>query len=66
MLRDMKVQKDKEETVININKTINIPDEMLQRQQELKSVAQEESKRDTTYEEFEAMYGDHLAGLIDP
>lgn len=26
----------------------------------------EEAKRDRTYEEFEAMYGDHLAGLIDP
>jgi hypothetical protein len=26
----------------------------------------EEAKRDRTYEEFEAMYGDHLAGLVDP
>jgi hypothetical protein len=39
---------------------------MLQRQKELLMVAQEESKRDRTYEEFQAMYGDHLAGLIDP
>ena len=67
VLRDMKVQKkDGEATVINVNKTINIPDEMLQRQQELKMTANEEAKRDRTYEEFEAMYGDHLAGLIDP
>jgi predicted nuclease of restriction endonuclease-like RecB superfamily len=29
LLRDMKVMKD--DTVINVNKTINIPDEMLQR-----------------------------------
>jgi hypothetical protein len=29
LLRDMKVSKDKEPTVININKTINIPDEMM-------------------------------------
>lgn len=62
----MTVKKEKEATVININKTINIPDEMMVRQQELKTVAQEESKRDRTYEEFEAMYGDHLAGLVDP
>jgi predicted nuclease of restriction endonuclease-like RecB superfamily len=35
VLRDMKVKKEKEATVININKTINIPDEMMQRQKEL-------------------------------
>ena len=64
LLRDMKVMKD--DTVINVNKTVNIPDEMLQRQVELKATAIEEAKRDRTYEEFEAMYGDHLAGLVDP
>jgi hypothetical protein len=33
LLRDMKVTKGKDEeaTVINVNKTVNIPDEMLQR-----------------------------------
>ena len=65
LLRDMKVSKG-DATVINSNKTVNIPDEMLCRQVELKATAQEESKRDRTYEEFEQMYGDHLAGLVDP
>lgn len=64
LLRDMKVTK--EETVLNVNKTINVPDEMQQRQKELKETALEESKRERTFEEFEAMYGDHLNGLVDP
>ena len=61
-MRDMKVTKD--ETVINANKTTNIPDEMLLRQNELKKSAVEESKRDRTYEEFWEAYGQHLEGQI--
>lgn len=60
----MKVSKGEE--ALNVNKTVNIPDEMMQREKELRETAQEESKRDRTFEEFEAMYGDHLNGLIDP
>jgi hypothetical protein len=39
---------------------------MLLRQQELQVIAEEEAKRDRTYEEFNEMYGEHLSGKIDP
>lgn len=50
ILRDMKISKD--ETTLNINKTINVADELLIRNAELQKTAQEESKRDRTFEEF--------------
>lgn len=45
---------------------MNIPDEMLLRQIELKEAAMTESKRDRTFDEFFEMYGDHIQGKIDP
>ena len=56
----------KDDEFININKTMNIPDEMLLRQMELKEAALVEAKRDTTFEEFEKMYAEHIEGKIDP
>lgn len=64
-----KVEKDeeeKEDATLNINKTLTIPDESLKRQQQAEVAAAAEAKRDRTMEEFEAMYGDHMSGKIDP
>ena len=73
-LRDMPVKKKpekdeeekEEEIVLNLNKTLTIPDDELKRQQEMEAAAIVEAKRDRTFEEFEEMYGDHILGKIDP
>lgn len=38
--------------MLNLNRTKDVPDEMLMRQLELKQVAVEEAARDRTFEEF--------------
>jgi hypothetical protein len=64
----MKIKKkgSDEDENYKINKTINIPDELKLRQDELKKAAEEEFKKDTTFEEFFETYGDHIVGKIDP
>lgn len=49
-----------------MNRTKDIPDEMLMRQIELKQIAVEEAKRDKTFEEFSDTFKDHLEGNVDP
>ena len=68
LLRDMKVTKGKEAdaAVININKTINIPDDVQLRKLAMEAEAEKEAKRDRTFDEFFEMYGEHLAGKVDP
>lgn len=72
-MRDMPIEKkpekheeEKEEYTLNINKTKNVADDVLQREREMEAAALAEAKRDKTFEEFEAMYSDHIAGKIDP
>ena len=75
-LRDMpfekKPEKDEEEKVgendgnLKINRTMTIPDDELKKQQEAQDLEKAEATRDRTFEEFEKMYGDHLAGKVDP
>ena len=67
VLRDMSIpKKGKEDEKFTINKTMNIPDEMLLRQNELKKNADLEQKRDRTFDEFFESYADHINGKIDP
>ena len=68
LLRDMpSYKKNQDESIpINVNKTLNIPDELLERQINLKKEADESAKKDTSYEEFKNIYGDHLLGKVDP
>lgn len=68
LLRDMpSYKKNQDESIkINSNKTLNIPDELLERQLHLKMEADENATRDRTFEEFKNMYGDHLLGKVDP
>lgn len=72
-LRDMPVSKkpekheeEKEEYNLNLNKTLNVPDEVLKREVAMEQAALAEAQRDKTFEEFEAMYSDHIAGKVDP
>mmetsp|Transcript_15670 Transcript_15670/g.24025 ORF Transcript_15670/g.24025 Transcript_15670/m.24025 type:complete len:141 (-) Transcript_15670:1199-1621(-) len=68
-LRDLSVDKendDGEVKKIHINKTMNVIDELLQRQEELAEVAEVEASRDKTYDEFLETYIEHINGKIDP
>ena len=73
ILRDMKIPKkikkgaeEAEDPYLHINKTLTVPDDVLQRRLELGEAAEKEAKRDRTYEEFAELYGDHLEGKVDP
>ena len=59
-------EEESKEAILNINRTMDIPDEALQRQIELEAIAKEETQRDKTFEEFLNSFGGHLAGEIDP
>jgi len=48
-----------------MNKTLTVIDERLDRHLELKAEAEEEGKRDRTYEEFKALYNDHIEGKVN-
>jgi hypothetical protein len=68
VLRDMpayKKSKDKDAVQLNMNKTLTITDERLQRHLELKKEAEADSARDRTFEEFKEMYLDHVEGKVD-
>ena len=52
--------------MLNLNRTKDVPDEMLMRQLELKQVAVEEAARDRTFEEFQDSFKAHLEGTADP
>ena len=53
-------------TPLKMNKTINVPDEKLQRHLEKKRSEEKKTSAAMTFEEFEAQYADHLAGNVDP
>ena len=72
LLRDVKVEKKLADSKaekgehLQINKTLDIPDDVLQRNIILEKNAVAEAKRDRTFEEFSQMYEDHILGKIDP
>ena len=51
---------------LNYGRTYDIIDEELVRNREMQKEAEEEAKRDQTWEEFLKMYQDHIEGKIDP
>lgn len=50
---------------MRINKTLTVVDERLDRHLELKAEAEEEGKRDRTFEEFKTLYNDHIEGKVN-
>ena len=55
-----------EERELNLKKTVNIIDEVLQRNMEMKELAEVEEARDKTFDEFLTNYLDHINGKVDP
>jgi len=51
---------------LNYGRTYDIIDEELVRNREMQKEAEEEAKRDQTWEDFLKMYQDHIEGKIDP
>lgn len=51
---------------LNYGRTYDIIDEELVRNREIQKEAEEEAKRDQTWEDFLKMYQDHIEGKIDP
>ena len=68
MLRDMpyiRKNKDTDEMqVLNVNKTLSVPDEKLLKHLAAKEEAEAEAARDRTFEEFKETYLDHIEGKI--
>ena len=60
-----KKQKDGDGSIkLNINKTLTIADERLQRHLTMKAEAEADAARDRTFEEFKEMYMDHIEGKV--
>jgi len=59
-----KKQKEGDDIRLNINKTLTIPDERLQRHLAMKAEAEADAARDRTFEEFKEMYLDHIEGKV--
>mmetsp|Transcript_1986 Transcript_1986/g.3492 ORF Transcript_1986/g.3492 Transcript_1986/m.3492 type:complete len:288 (+) Transcript_1986:10-873(+) len=73
LLRDMRVKRkvekedgEEQEVLLNINKTMNSPDDQLERHQQMKKQQEIEANRDKTFDEFEKTYLDHIKGKVDP